>query len=625
MGVRVEHGDEQLNGATTAKDDESDGSRERTVNGAGTPENATARTGAAAVTGALAAEGEPAVEASPETSRAQSGPTLLNPDTRLDGYVVERVLRATPTETVYLARAIPDEEVEDSPFGAPPPDLYVTITEREEGGFTAAARLVRLGLHHPRLLAPLAVHTRHGHDYLIVEARVNADGELAPTVSQGARLPAAGALTACAGLADALSYLHRNSVAHLHVTPDVVTVYQGRAFLGGLETAEDIGGGELESESLFARDANFLARTLGVLADTPTTGPDEERPREALRQIVAHGEASGFAGPEQLAASCASGVQATPILPTSASASARIALLYGSATSVGRVRSENQDASASALFDVHDDQAHGVPLGVFLVADGMGGEAHGELASRIAARTTVSEFIRNFALPLVVGPAMRAIDDAPELGMEESPAERLGRALARAVEAANRQVRNLARKLEQTTGTTMTALAIYGARAAIAHVGDSRAYVLRGDRMVQLTDDHSVLARLQAMDHPLLSDPDVFVPRSMLYRSLGQEDDTGPDTLDFTLAPGDRFLLCSDGLWDDLDPQVIAHTLAEATDPGDCGDALVALANDAGGSDNSTAVVIFARAITEEDRDDETESADTTPLDARASAPAEEA
>jgi protein phosphatase len=313
------------------------------------------------------------------------------------------------------------------------------------------------------------------------------------------------------------------------------------------------------------------------------------------------------------------------MLPTSASATTRIALLYGSATSVGRVRSENQDASASALFDVHDDQAHGVPLGVFLVADGMGGEAHGELASRIAARTVAAEFMRNFALPLVVGPATRAIEDAPELGMEEPPAERLGRALAHAVEAANRQVRNLARKLEQTTGTTMTALAIYGARAAIAHVGDSRAYVLRGDRMVQLTDDHSVLARLQAMDHPLLSDPDVFVPRSMLYRSLGQEDDTGPDTLDFTLAPGDRFLICSDGLWDDLDPQVIAHTLAEATDPGDCGDALVALANDAGGSDNSTAVVIFARAIAEEDRDDETESADTTPLDARASAPAEEA
>jgi protein phosphatase len=162
----------------------------------------------------------------------------------------------------------------------------------------------------------------------------------------------------------------------------------------------------------------------------------------------------------------------------------------------------------------------------------------------------------------------------------------------------------------------MTALAIYGARAAVAHVGDSRAYVLRGDRMVQLTDDHSVLARLQAMDHPLLSDPEIFVPRSMLYRSLGQEDDNGPDTLDFTLAPGDRFLLCSDGLWDDLDPQVIARALAEATEPLDCCETLIAHANAAGGADNSTAVVVFARAIPEEEREEELASVDTTPLDA---------
>ena len=559
-----------------------------------------------------------------DTGQVEEGSGALNPTARLDGYVIERILRSSAAETIYLARAIPDEEVEDSAFGAPPADLYVTISERPEGGFSHVAHIVALGLHHPRLLAPLAVHTQDGRDFLVTEARVNEDGELAQTVSQGARLPAAAALTACAGLADALSYLHRNSVAHLHVTPEVVTVFQGRAYLGGLDTAEDVGGAAQESESLYARDANFLARTLGVLADTPATGPDEDHPREALRQIVEHGEAGNFTGPEQLAASCASGVQAIPMLPTSTSVSARVSLVYSSGTSVGRVRSENQDAAATALFDVHDDQAHGIPLGMFLVADGMGGEARGELASRIAARTVVAEMTRNYVLPLIAGPAARAIEDAPELGMDEPPAERLSRALARAVEAANRQVRNLARKLEQTTGTTMTALAIYGTRAAVAHVGDSRAYVLRGDRMVQLTDDHSVLARLQAMDHPLLSDPEIFVPRSMLYRSLGQEDDNGPDTLDFTLAPGDRFLICSDGLWDDLDPQLIARCLAEATDPQDCCETLIAHANAAGGADNSTAVVIFARAIPEEERDSEYVGADTTPLDTDQPASTEE-
>lgn len=615
----MEQGDDQTNGVSAAKEDESSAQEEQVGSEQEAPENASFEEPvSSASTEDVASE-----EAQQDAGQSEEGSGTLNPTARLDGYVIERVLRSSPAETVYLARAIPDEEVEDSPFGAPPADLYVTISERPEGGFAQVASIVALGLHHPRLLAPLSVHTQDGHDFLVAEARVGEDGELAPTVSQGARLPAAAALTACAGLADALSYLHRNSVVHLHVTPEVVTVFQGRAFLGGLETAEEISGDQ-ESESLCARDANFLARTLGMLGDTPATGPDEDHPREALRQITEHGEAGGFTGPEQLAASCASGVQAIPILPTSANASARVSLVYSSATSVGRVRSENQDASATALFDVQDDQAHGVPLGVFLVADGMGGEARGELASRIAARTVVSEITRNYILPLVSVPATRALDDAPELGLDEPPAERLSRALARAVEAANRQVRNLARKLEQTTGTTMTALAIYGSRAAIAHVGDSRAYVLRGDRMVQLTDDHSVLARLQAMDHPLLSDPEIFVPRSMLYRSLGQEDDTGPDTLDFTLAPGDRFLLCSDGLWDDLDPQLIARSLADATDPKDCCDALIAHANAAGGADNSTAVVIFARAIPEEERDDALVGVDTTPLEAEHSASTED-
>jgi PPM family protein phosphatase len=114
--------------------------------------------------------------------------------------------------------------------------------------------------------------------------------------------------------------------------------------------------------------------------------------------------------------------------------------------------------------------------------------------------------------------------------------------------------------------------------------------------MVQLTEDHSVLARLQSVDHPLLSDPDIFVPRSMLYRSLGQEDEIGADTLDFTIAPGDRLLLCSDGLWDEVDSQEIAQALAGAIEPSACAERLVALANAAGGHDNSTAVVVFVRA-----------------------------
>jgi len=239
-------------------------------------------------------------------------------------------------------------------------------------------------------------------------------------------------------------------------------------------------------------------------------------------------------------------------------------------------------------------------VGVFLVADGMGGEARGELASRIAARMVVSEIIKHFALPVVTLPALQAVEEEAATSPIGAPEARVGRALCRAVDAANRQIRVLARQLGQTTGTTMTAVAICGARAGLAHVGDSRAYLMRAGSLVQLTEDHSVLARLQAIDHPLLSDPDIFVPRSMLYRSLGQEDETNVDTLDFTLSDGDRLLLCSDGLWDEVEPAALDETLAQAEDPRACAEQLIALANESGGHDNSTAVVVFVRAVPED-------------------------
>jgi protein phosphatase len=179
----------------------------------------------------------------------------------------------------------------------------------------------------------------------------------------------------------------------------------------------------------------------------------------------------------------------------------------------------------------------------------------------------------------------------------------LTRMLVRAVERANQQVRELAEKLGKVTGTTLTAVAVQGQHATLAHLGDSRAYLLRGDMMVKLTEDHSLLARLQMLDHPILSEPDMFIPRNTLYRSLGQEEETIPDTLEFMLDPNDRILICSDGLWDELDAQVLAQTLAGSNNPRDCAEQLVRMANAAGGSDNSTALTIFVHSVaTDADR-----------------------
>jgi serine/threonine protein phosphatase PrpC len=228
----------------------------------------------------------------------------------------------------------------------------------------------------------------------------------------------------------------------------------------------------------------------------------------------------------------------------------------------------------------------------------MGGEAHGEIASRLVARAVTTEMTRQFTLPTTIWPAQTVFD--PAEAVVNAPKVALAQALELAVKEANRQTRAFGQRLNATTGSTVTALAICGARAAIAHLGDSRAYLLRDNQLLQLTEDHSLLARMEAVKHPLLEDPSFMVPRSVLYRSVGQDDDVTPDMMEFAVAPGDRIVLCSDGLWDELTPQAIGQVMAEATSPRGCASELVALANANGGNDNSTAVAIFVEAEPED-------------------------
>jgi protein phosphatase len=223
----------------------------------------------------------------------------------------------------------------------------------------------------------------------------------------------------------------------------------------------------------------------------------------------------------------------------------------------------------------------------------MGGEAHGELASRIAARIVSAELLERYVLPLMMQPALATANPDQEI-TEVSPTG-LAQALAQAVILANQQIRDMAQYFRQDTGSTLTALAVAGYQAIIAHLGDSRAYLLRDGAMIQLTEDHTLLARLQAMDHPILNDPTMFVPRNFLYRSLGQEQ-AMPDLLDLMLSPGDRVLICSDGLWDEVSDAEISKILNDGETPERCAQQLVELANAAGGNDNSTALVLFVQA-----------------------------
>lgn len=232
-------------------------------------------------------------------------------------------------------------------------------------------------------------------------------------------------------------------------------------------------------------------------------------------------------------------------------------LRHGGVTDIGNVRATNQDQFL----------AEGE---LVAVADGMGGRNRGEIASRLAMETLKETF----------------------------PADPTADGLVDAVRAANRAIWERAEADPELhgMGTTIAAAARVTdggeERLAIVNVGDSRAYLLRGGQLSRLSSDHSLVADLVRAGE--LSEPDARThpERHILTRVLGAEPETEPHVTSTDLARGDRLLLCSDGLFNDLGDDEITATLGAVTDPNEAADDLVRLAKDHGGSDNITAVVV---------------------------------
>ncbi len=226
-------------------------------------------------------------------------------------------------------------------------------------------------------------------------------------------------------------------------------------------------------------------------------------------------------------------------------------------TDVGRVRDANEDA-----FLVGDSS--------FAVADGMGGHLAGEVASATA-----------------LGP----IQDLD--GRVFSDSVDATAALRDAVVAANREVsdKSAAAPSYRGMGTTLTAVMVEGRRAHIAHVGDSRAYLLRDGVFSQLTTDHTLVQRL-IDEGRLTADEAAHHPqRSVITRAIGVEQDVDVDAMTLDLQPDDRLLLCSDGLTGPVSDEAIASLLA-GNDLDRIPDDLIDAANDAGGPDNITTVIL---------------------------------
>jgi serine/threonine protein phosphatase PrpC len=255
----------------------------------------------------------------------------------------------------------------------------------------------------------------------------------------------------------------------------------------------------------------------------------------------------------------------------------------GSATDVGRVRKVNQDLPLEAA-------------NLYAVADGMGGHVGGEVAAQVAVDALLSVFTREPTKAGLLDAFAKANSAVWEEGQENS------------------ELRGM--------GTTLTALALVGGddgrdTLALANVGDSRAYLFSDDQIVQITADHSLAE--ERMRHGEMTEEEAAVhpQRHILTRALGVSSEVEADMWDLKLRSGDRLVLCSDGLSNEITSEELAQVLSSVRDPSEAAHQLVEIANEHGGSDNITVVVVDVLV----GEDSPSQASVITPLGARAGSP----
>jgi PPM family protein phosphatase len=223
----------------------------------------------------------------------------------------------------------------------------------------------------------------------------------------------------------------------------------------------------------------------------------------------------------------------------------------GAATDIGQVREGNEDSYL-------------VVEPLYAVADGMGGHRGGEVASSLALETVQGMF------------------------------ERREGSLAEQVAEANRAVFDRSQNDRKVSGmgTTLTAAQVDGNRVHLVHVGDSRAYLLRDGELTQVTEDHTLVHRMVMEGEISEEEAETHPHRSILTRALGVDQNIQVDEGDLEVAPGDRLLLCTDGLTGMVPEGQIREILLENLDPQEAVDKLVKVANRAGGIDNITALIL---------------------------------
>lgn len=252
----------------------------------------------------------------------------------------------------------------------------------------------------------------------------------------------------------------------------------------------------------------------------------------------------------------------------------KLAIVAAAKTDVGLVRTNNEDNFG---FDLRH--------GIFVVCDGMGGQAAGELASKIAVETLLKHFSRDIQA-----------SGSQVLGRRFSEVSERANRLAHAVQLANQAIHAAAEREQelQGMGSTIVAVSVEGTHFSIAHVGDSRAYLMRGQSIQQLTTDHSLVMEQLRRGMISLEEAEHSKLQNVIIRALGADASVEPDLADHEFAAGDTLLLCCDGLSRFVREDDMLEIVRRSTDLEKACAELIDLAKAGASDDNITCLLLRA-------------------------------
>lgn len=534
--------------------------------------------------------------------------------------------------------------------GQPAADFYLMAESFRPEALMQDPSLMSLNLYHPNLVPVIDFFsdTPLGREryYAVAEPR------------QGVRLsqlsmprPPLQVLNWATQLADALDYLHSRGIIGAGAEADDILVQGDRASLASLQNARSSDAEDTDSSKLQGHD---LARLAGTMYEAYTGSPAAMNPDGMLAMPTGTPEPVGSAfrtaiEPTQGAGRNISAAQWRDLLTTAIEAldelerpGKPVDFVSAGLTDVGRMRELNQDSFGMSEF-VQASIERPLRVGLYVIADGMGGHKGGEIACALAVQAFAGEVVGRIIAPL----ASTNGDRATPVPTNES----ILQSMTRAVQIANDRIFKARDSRRSDMGTTLVAVVVAGGKAYIVNVGDSRIYLytrrrmatepnvrdatrplvkgtsplsgtaplrmqeaaldalpdgaegnLAGDdesegatldyELTQVSIDHSLVQRLVELGQLEPEEAKVHPHRNFVYRSLGGQPPIEVDTFVRTLHPGDRLLLCSDGLNSMIEDSDIESVLATEPDPHAACRKLIDLANDSGGHDNITAIII---------------------------------